>query len=126
LVSVGFKGRLPLAPCDTRLVGVNELRLATRAALRAITDGVVAHNQDPELARHVLTAVVAYTGESSPMLSQRRSPGQITFARALTWCIGATMEVEHRPPARVFSASMTTPAATALPWPSMLTHLLKC
>ena len=104
LVSVGFKGRLPLAPCDTRLVGVNELRLATRSALRAIADGMIAHDNDPQLARHVLTAVVAYTGEAGPVLSQRRSPGPITYARALTWCVGATLEIEERRPApRVFS-----------------------
>ena len=93
LVSVGFKGRLPLAPCDTRLVGVNELRLATRATLRAIADTMIAHDGNPELAKHVLTAVVAYTGEAGPVLSQRRSPGPITYARALTWCVGATLEV---------------------------------
>jgi len=106
LVSVGFKGRLPLAPCETRMVGVNELRLATRSALRAIADRVVSHNGDPELARHVLTAVVAYTGEAGPVLSQRRSPGPITYARALTWCIGATLEVaDVKPAPRVYSAS---------------------
>ena len=105
LVSVGFRGRLPLARCETRMVGVNELRLATRVALRAITDGVVAHDGDADLSRHVLTAVVAYTGETGPVLSQRRSPGQITYARALTWCIGATLEVaEERPRPRVYSA----------------------
>jgi len=106
LVSVGFKGRLPLAPCETRMVGVNELRLATRSALRAIADRVVAHNGDPDLQRHVLTAVVAYTGEAGPVLSQRRSPGPITYARALTWCVGATLEVaDVKPAPRVYSAS---------------------
>jgi len=103
LVSVGFKGRLPLAPCDTRLVGVNELRLATRSALRAIADGMIAHDGSPDLSRHVLTAVVAYTGEAGPVLSQRRSPGPITYARALTWCVGATLEVDTKPAPRVFS-----------------------
>jgi phage terminase large subunit-like protein len=98
LVSVGFKGRLPLAPCETRMVGVSELRLATRSALRAITDRVIAHDGDPELSRHVLTAVVAYTGETGPVLSQRRSPGPITFARALCWCVGATLEVAEVKP----------------------------
>jgi phage terminase large subunit-like protein len=93
LVSVGFKGRLPLAPCETRLVGVNELRLATRSALRAITDRVVAHDGNPELSKHVMTAVVAYSGEAGPVLSQRRSPGPITYARALTWCVGAHLEI---------------------------------
>ena len=109
---VGFKGRLPLAPCETRMVGVNELRLATRSALRAIADRMIAHNGDPELARHVLTAVVAYTGEAGPVLSQRRSPGPITYARALTWCVGATLEVDTRKPApRVYSGYMTAPQA---------------
>jgi phage terminase large subunit-like protein len=106
LVSVGFKGRLPLAPCDTRLVGVNELRLATRVTLRAIADGMIAHDGNPELSRHVLTAVVAYTGEAGPVLSQRRSPGPITYARALTWCVGATLEIpEVKPRPAVFSGS---------------------
>jgi phage terminase large subunit-like protein len=107
LVSVGFKGRLPLAPCESRPVGVNELRTATRQAHRAIIDGVVCHEPDPELAQQVLTAVVAYTGESGPVLSQRRSPGPITLARALVWCLGAQYEVEpvdQRPAPRVVSA----------------------
>lgn len=104
LVSVGFKGRLPLAPCDTRMVGVTELRLATRTTLRAITDQVIAHNADPDLSRHVLTAVVAYTGETGPVLSQRRSPGPITYARALCWCVGATLEVtEQKPRPAIYS-----------------------
>ena len=105
LQSVGFKGRLPLAPCESRPVGVAELRLATRTAHRAIADGVVAHDGDPQLANHVLTAVVAYTGESGPVLSQRRSPGPITLARALVWSLGAQHQVaEPRPAPRVVHA----------------------
>jgi hypothetical protein len=104
LVSAGFKGRLPIAPCETRLVGVAELRLATRETLRAITDRVIAHDGDPELAAHVLSAVVAYTGESGPVISQRRSPAPITYARALVWIVGATLET-GKPAPRVFSAA---------------------
>ena len=105
LVSVGFKGRVPLAPCETRPVGVNETRLATRFAHRAITDRTIAHNGDKELASHVLSAVVAYTGDTGPVISQRRSPGPITLARIMTWCVGAHLEINEKPAPRVISAA---------------------
>jgi hypothetical protein len=39
------------------------------------------------------------------VLSQRRSPGPITLARALVWCLGAQYEVgDVRPAPRVISA----------------------
>jgi hypothetical protein len=96
LISVGYKGRVPLAPCESRLVGVNELRLATRTTLTSIQDGVIAHDGHAELASHVCSAVVAYTGETGPILSQRRSPAPITYARALCWAVGALLEPEQR------------------------------
>jgi phage terminase large subunit-like protein len=104
LVSAGFKGRIPLAPCATRLVGVNEVRLATRPTLRAIQDQTIAHDGDPTLASHILTAVIAQAGEAGPVVSQRRSPGPITMARALCWCVGATLEIDAKPAPRVYSA----------------------
>jgi len=91
LQSIGFKDKLPLAPCETRPVGIAQLRLATRYAGRAITDGVVAHDGDPELTQHVLSAVVAYS-ESGPVLSMSRSPAPITLARAMVWVLGAILE----------------------------------
>jgi hypothetical protein len=91
LQSVGFKDRLPLAPCETKPVGLPELRLATRYAGRAITDQIVAHNGDPELTAHVLAAVIAYS-EQGPVLSMSRSPAPITLARALVWGLGAILE----------------------------------
>jgi hypothetical protein len=93
LQSIGFKDKLPLAPCETRPVGIAQLRLATRYAGRAITDGQVAHNGDPELTQHVLSAVVAYS-ESGPVLSMSRSPAPITLARAMVWVLGAILEPE--------------------------------
>jgi phage terminase large subunit-like protein len=93
LQSIGFKDRLPLAPCETRPVGIAQLRSATRYAGRAITDGVVAHNGDPDLTQHVLSAVIAYS-ESGPVLSMRRSPAPITLARAMVWALGAILEPE--------------------------------
>ena len=120
LVSAGFKGRIPLAPCATRLVGVNEVRLATRPTLRAIQDQTIAHDGDPTLASHILTAVIAQAGEAGPVVSQRRSPGPITMARALCWCVGATLEIDAKPAPRVYSAQrMTDPRPRyALPPPS--------
>ena len=91
LQSMGFKDKLPLAPCETRPVGISQLRSATRYAGRAITDGVVAHDGDPDLTAHVLSAVVAYS-EQGPVLSMARSPAPITLARAMVWALGAILE----------------------------------
>ena len=105
LVSAGFKGRVPLTVCESRLVGVTEVRLSTRSTHRAILDGMIAHDGNETLAAHVLTAVVAYGGEGGPVISQRRSPGPITLARIMCWCVGAQLEIDQRPAPRVVSAA---------------------
>jgi phage terminase large subunit-like protein len=94
LQSVGFRDRLPLAPCESKPVGLPELRLATRYAGRAITDQIVAHDGDPDLTAHVLAAVIAYS-EQGPVLSMQRSPAPITLARALVWVLGSILEADQ-------------------------------